>query len=371
MKITVIGTSNCVIGQRGFLQALSHEHDIQNLSSGRTTFYKHIKTIIEHRAAIEDSDLLIIDHSVNDVNFYAQAFGDSYATRCEEFYDFLSTLNTRVLSLLFPMKDTQSKPKDKARYNAIKAISLSRGISCLDLNEQPFQAHHFRDRMHLTTDVSYLVGLSLRNALKAGQPSAKPHGGGMKNCPFHLVSAKSLVEASALKTFKNNLLQLDYFELTESLRIAAPPDHALLAIGYLHRPKKKSASGLRINGNDRGLAYVSGYFLEPVDIDTRGDILIEPLAASLPSCSSLMRPTDIHAPFQTCCLSDFLFYDTAAAPQWSPAQRSCFEIQLPEVPELLAGFCAPSASRRQTLFQAAAKPRSLLRRMLRGLRPKT
>lgn len=76
MKIVILGTSDSVMGQKGFVRALRQRHEVVNLSAGRVGVAFHLNRIIEHYEMIESADLLIIDHYINDVNGFGPHLGD-------------------------------------------------------------------------------------------------------------------------------------------------------------------------------------------------------------------------------------------------------------------------------------------------------
>ena len=110
MKIVVLGTSNSVMGNKGFLQSLSISHEVIQLSSGRVPFYYHVLTLMKHLDVVMEADVVLLDHYVNDVNYYSRMMGDDYHQNLDEFYMSLSSLNVRILNVLFPIFGIENLP---------------------------------------------------------------------------------------------------------------------------------------------------------------------------------------------------------------------------------------------------------------------
>ncbi|MDN2664389.1 hypothetical protein OW492_13515 [Psychromonas sp. 14N.309.X.WAT.B.A12] len=118
MKIIIVGTSNSVMGNKGFIESLRIDNEVIQLSSGRTPFLCTLKTIMLNQKLIESSDILIIDHYINDINFYVLEKGPDYIKMVKDFYIYLSSLNVNVLNLMFPILGLKSR---KA-YNFMKKL---------------------------------------------------------------------------------------------------------------------------------------------------------------------------------------------------------------------------------------------------------
>lgn len=85
------------------MAALKEQHEVINLSVGRTPVLMHIKTILDKKEEIEQGDILIIDHYINDMMSYAADYGSDYQVYVEDLYKILSSLNINTINLLFPI----------------------------------------------------------------------------------------------------------------------------------------------------------------------------------------------------------------------------------------------------------------------------
>lgn len=130
MKIVILGTSNSIMGEKGYIKALRQRHEVINLSAGRVGLAFHFNRLLEHYQMIEVADLLIVDHYINDIKNFGARLGAQYIADIGTFYDMLRCLNTHVVNLLFPfwpaklrgLKTCQSQvaaPFTSHRFSAI------------------------------------------------------------------------------------------------------------------------------------------------------------------------------------------------------------------------------------------------------------
>ena len=232
MKIVVIGTSNSVKGNKGFIEALRLNHEVIQLSSGRNPFFYHIRTIENNRDIIKSCDLLIIDHYVNDVNFYRNSLGIEYENICKIFYRYLNSLNIYVLNLLFPIKDIQ-KRETRIYYDFILNLSRANFISVIDLNCYDFPPHYYEDSIHITNDVSYIFGLFLGDLLIDILIDQKLEPDTSFINPFSLINLSSIYTSNLANIYCNKLVNIKYIDVQETFLIKIAETSRLLSIGYL------------------------------------------------------------------------------------------------------------------------------------------
>ena len=226
MKIVVVGTSNSVIGNKGYLVSLGVEHNIVQLSQGRTNFYHHITTILNNREMIEAADVLIIDHYVNDVNFYYEKLEAEYSDICEQFYQLLSALNTHVVNILFPIIDLKTRESFEV-YRVVNNLSKQYKINLLDLNTYKLNNSFFRDKIHINTATSYALGIVLSSALnELVSMNDKPNDGVYEEPPFIVKRFQDLVKENPLR-FQNSLVDIEYIELEKPVSISLAVIHRI------------------------------------------------------------------------------------------------------------------------------------------------
>jgi hypothetical protein len=331
MKIVVIGTSNSVLGVKGFIESLKLQHEVILISSGRTPFLASLKSIINNKKLIESCDLMILEHYVNDVNFYSYCLEDFYDELCVEFYNYLSSLNVRILNVLFPIQDIENsdaKYFNRPFYDFVKSLSARHKISCLDLNKYDFLQHHFQDRLHLKINASYTFGLFLSNYLNAEDTGAKPEGGRCDTMPFSLIKLSELVSNNKVKTYKNSLLEVDYADIRNDFLIKRENTDKLISVGYLRPKEEEGLSGIILNNEHTVGLNDTGYFHETINLDLFGDVHISPLQGEH-KVRNLMERGKSEGLFSYCYLTEFLFYNSEVELIMTPASRHEFIINLP------------------------------------------
>lgn len=329
MKIVVIGTSNSVMGGNGFVKALKLDHEVIQLSSGRVPFFYHIKMLENNKELIESSDLLLIDHYINDLNFYLDALGQSYNQFCEDFYTLLSSINTRILNVFFPIFDL-NKRSTFDYYERVKNLSNLHSLSVLDLNETPFSEHHFKDNIHLTHDASYAFGIVLGKELLLSSIGEKPKGGDCESMPFKIVNIESIKNDNQVKVFSNSLMSIKYLDVKNKFIVNVSNSAKLLSFGYLRIKNNEGNSGVMINDHKLGLRGV-GYFHESIDFNVFGSLEISPVFGEKLTLNNLMERGITEGDFSYCYLTEFFFYDKNSPFQIRSAERSLFTINLPKL----------------------------------------
>ncbi len=336
-KVIVIGTSNSIMGRKGFIKSLSIEHEVINLSSGRVPFYFHIKTIEENKELIESSDLFIIEHYVNDVNFYAEKLGNKYYQECEYLYQLLSTINTNIINLLFPIKDLGQRPTFNY-YKRVKQLTKQYNISIIDLNDYKFESHHYCDPIHINYKASYILGLSLSKIINIFQDE-KPHSGRLISSPFKIIDTRSLLEfspKSELKTFKNSLLEVDYLDIKGEFVIPNLQGMTLKSIGYLNPKDMNNKSGLTVNDKYSFSLASGGYFHELFDqeiiIDSK--LTLTPLKGFYSNLPSMMPRGEISGNFDFLFITEILLF-TDLEMNYQTAKRNVKSIFLKDLESML------------------------------------
>lgn len=327
MKILVVGTSNSVMGNKGYIEALRLEHEVVQLSSGRTPFYSCMKTIVNNKDEIENSDLLVIDHYINDVNFYGDILGDSYREHLDIFYSYLSSLNVNILNLMFPIKNLKDKPSIDL-YHQTKSLCEKYDISVLDLNEYDVPKEFYKDEVHLTHDTSYALGLSLNKGFSKCE-FERVRAGSVSNFPFYSLLASDLPDSrNETGNFKNSLINVDYLKLDNEITVHTPEKHQLVAIGLLRDKTLDGCSGFVLNGEQSGVNG-SGYFLETLEQSVYGEFTISPLFGKHEVRNMMGRGVS-KGQFSYCYVVDFFLFDTEKSMTYIPAKRKQYQVDISE-----------------------------------------
>ncbi|MBD3896225.1 hypothetical protein IEI94_10225 [Halomonas sp. ML-15] len=234
MLISIIGTSNSII-KGGYVDALSSRCTVVNYSSGRNSVLHHITEITKNYKRILSSDLIIIDHSVNDINFYHERVKD-YQLHVENLYKIISSTNVECINILFPMRQLSSS--GRVYCDHLKEKSLIHGISVIDLNDCGFKAPHFLDTVHLIPSIAYYFGISLLKFIDK-EPSNNFGSGELVFNPYEFLGANQLVEKVVPETpqakigeFSNSLRTEKYIELERENVIIFSDPISLASISY-------------------------------------------------------------------------------------------------------------------------------------------
>ncbi|WP_136483248.1 hypothetical protein [Vibrio sp. H11] len=337
MKIFVVGTSNSVMGNKGYIEALRLEHDVVQLSSGRTPFYSCMKTIVNHKDEIESSDLLIIDHYINDVNFYGSLLGEPYKEHLKLFYSYLSALNVNILNLMFPIQDLEQRESIDL-YHQTKSLCEQHSISVLDLNKFNIPKEFYSDLIHLTHDVSYALGLSLNKGLSKVDFDNVDFGT-VSDFPFYSLSASKIPNnRNKSCTFKNSLICVEYLKLEHEITVHVPKGHKLIALGLLLDKTMNGRSGFELNDEQSGVSG-GGYFLETVEQTVCGDFTISPLSG-YHEVRNMMGRGISKGLFTYFYIVDFLFFDTERNMEFNSAIRKSYNIDISQFISLSNKFVA-------------------------------
>ncbi|HPY39444.1 MAG TPA: hypothetical protein PLM98_02905 [Thiolinea sp.] len=229
MKLFIIGTSNSVM-RGNYISALSERHEVINLSVGRTPVIMHLKTILEKRQEIETGDVLIIDHYINDMVYYAAHYPEDYPLYVEDFYKLLSSLNINVINIFFPIHGYRHHPKS-AHYHHLIALSKKYKITRLDLNRSGFLPDDFRNRTHLSEKASYEFGRWLAATLKQSAWS-KPKDGKILDQPYTILHFQHLNTGRPLRQFTNSLVDIKFVRITEPIEIPTKGLGELIGFSY-------------------------------------------------------------------------------------------------------------------------------------------
>jgi hypothetical protein len=327
MKIVILGTSNSVMGQKGYVRALRQNHDVVNLSTGRVGVAFHMNRLLEHHAMIEAADLLIVDHYINDINGFGGHLGDGYAADLTVFFDTLRCLNTHVINLMFPFL-----PKDNMDvrfYDIAKTGMRDRNLCLVDLNEIDFKRVHHLDEIHLTAGSSYLMGMILAREIARLETMAKPSGGEILATPFRRYSAADLMPGRPRRTHSNRLMSFDYLPLDEDIHLPFHVEESLYGVGYFTPKDHVGHSGIVIGSDRIGLASLpANYFHENVETTARGPQWLGPMLGDRLAVESAMGRGRLEGTFAPPLLVDVTTRRHDIAFAGTPSQGPRLEVDM-------------------------------------------
>ncbi|MDV2857233.1 hypothetical protein [Oceanimonas sp. CAM02] len=279
MNIVVIGASNSAM-HSNYVDALKLRHKVNNLSSGRNPIHYYIKTLIENHNLLKACDLIIIDHVVNDINFYlnkTKDLGVEYKTHIENFYSLITHLNKPTINILFPILSIKNEDYSN-RYRYFSELSESLGITYLDLSRVKFNENDFIDKYHIKRERSFTLGLYLLNTinifLEYQKSDNHDHHDYFASNFYNLVTAKDIC-SEKVNEFKNSLLKLkyingEYFNLidTEINTITkTDSENSIISFGYFNEKDQLNCFEIKTKRNDNLIYTVNGkgYYHEMLD----------------------------------------------------------------------------------------------------------
>lgn len=323
-KVYILGTSNSVMGLSGFIEALSIGCDVINRSAGRNTIFYHIHQIIEDRLLIESCDYLIIDHYVNDSFFYKDILGNKYEYYLELFYSLISSLNVRVVNIMFPIIGKFNKD---VRW-IVRDFCQRFSVSYIDMNELPFRGEHYRDSLHISKISSYMLGVFLLSEI-SGDRSDRPTGGKVEKLPIRLLAGPELFPDSEVAHFSNRTCSIRYVKLKERTIIPLLGGEKIASIGYFREMGASVNHGFSFNGAEFAVNPQDyGFFHELVDESVSGCSQIEPVVGSRVDAVILAARGTISGQFGAPNLVSLLCVDTSSVLDVTPASRSAIEFDL-------------------------------------------
>lgn len=312
MNIVVIGTSNSIKANSGMLKYIRREHNVTQLSVGRVPFYYHIKTILQNRELLELSDCVIIDHYVNDMNFYSDKLGAEYKLLLHEFYKLAASLNVHVINILFPIFKINNH-RNFEWYNYVLELTRKYRLGLVDLNLLTLDELDYDDSIHIGNEISYHVGVVLGASLNRLASTDRPCGGRIVKSPFSVIEASGFKcttsDKSSIKAYKNSLIDIKYLDLKSKASISLQDQDKVLSLGYLNPKGTKGKSAIKINNQSFTLDGI-GYFHEALMQPFFGDIVFSPVYGKGDFPNLVLRKNNSREDFSYVYLVDILVYSS-------------------------------------------------------------
>lgn len=236
--------------QGGWVEGFSHATKdifcVDNFSCGSTG----ILNPIYHLAMIniEDYDLIILDHFINDITFYSGA-RKRYFYLLGLLYQYLANSNAEVISLVFRRKELKNDHHE-FHSEVIDFLSKLEKIRIFDAFKCLKEHHYnkdidelYRDSAHPHPEYSYKVGEKLADSIKLdGRNTA-----GGKKFPFYILKDTEMCTKQRLRVIKNRLINIKCLDIIDRKDIEIP---SILTGGSLigfHFDSSNSDGFLNIN----------------------------------------------------------------------------------------------------------------------------
>lgn len=323
-KVYVLGTSNSIIGIRGYVEALKMSHYVLNKSCGRNSLFYHVAHILQNREAIEACDFLLVDHYGNDANHYGGVLGESYDTYLEYFYFLLSTLNVHVVNIMFPRR----RHVFKEVHEKVVKVANQYNITTVDLGQLEFRREHFIDDFHIDRFTSYMLGMFLSREIDRVSNDV-PHGGVLNRFPMRVIAAKQLCSDEALQTFSNSLVSVEYFSLESSFSTSLAASERVVSLGYFRAFNEVKSQAFCVNSVMAGVvARDKGFFQEYVGEIEPGRVELVPILGQNENVPVMAKRGQTSGKFVPPCLVNLLTIDDSAKCEGGSASRDLLKFDL-------------------------------------------
>ncbi len=351
MKIIIIGASNSIIGEKGYIYPLRRSHVVTNLSGSDIPIAFTISKLLQHENEIAGADWVVLDHSISDRAVYYPRLGQKYLDQIDEAYRLTAQINPNVISLVFPMlRDTDS---DRNYLAALIRISQKRGVTMADFQGLITDRRVFEDPLHVHCEASCLIGEFLENVIPDLERSLD---GDDPNPTPYLRVPGAAAASGAVHQFESSFSSADYIQIDSPIEFAFEQMQRLTYIEYIVLRGEARYLACAING-------AANFF---GGLDITGDVImaapskrfvLEPVVADTPLTMTHSDKHSIPGPFAHMNLSSILFrQEGAILPEPTSDRRERKKI---DFSPLLAALQALSDSawfdEVQSMSDAAAK----------------
>lgn len=197
MKILILGTSNSILGEKSYIQALRQHYEVIDLSADRVDIAFHRNRLPEHYRIVEAADLLIVEHDIKGLScFETQYITDIGMMRC---------LDTLIIAALLPYAP---HPSRATRFNGL-TTTATRNLCLVDLSYIPLKAAHLLDEIHPKSEASYVFGMVLEREIVRLETLPYPSGGAVLATPLQRQPTPDLAPVANQPHQENQLMALD------------------------------------------------------------------------------------------------------------------------------------------------------------------
>ena len=176
--------------KNAYPKALSEKFEVKNVSLGRTPIFHHLVAFLENN--IQNYDVVILDFYVNSLYYDLP----NYMTHVSNLLDLLVATGKIIINIFFPVVDMSDKHFEF--YNKSLELTKEKKAFYIDLNKgYQFKNSHYKDKIHLKSEVSYLFGVFLRNFIGTYHFPQTIKGEIISN-PYKLIKVDQLLESSLI-----------------------------------------------------------------------------------------------------------------------------------------------------------------------------
>lgn len=244
MNTVVIGASNSIIGEKGYVLALRGLHSVTNLSGADIPVLFTISKLLQAREVIANADWVILDHSISDRAVYFPRLGEEYMHHIDEVYQAVAMINRNILCLGFPM--LRNTANDKMYIDGLAKICRKHGAVFVDFQGVISDPRCFEDPLHAHCEISYLIGEFLSEFIPNLERATNFSGD--DPFPFHRLDASETSADAPVHRFSSRLAQATYVEINTPLEVSFEEIQRLVFIEYVVLRNEPRYLALTING---------------------------------------------------------------------------------------------------------------------------
>lgn len=307
MNIAIIGASNSIIGEKGYLLALRRSHVVTNLSGGDIPIAFTISKLLQHEDKIAGADWVILDHSISDRAVYYPRLGQEYLDLIDEAYQLAAQINPNVISLVFPMlRDTDS---DRNYLAALTGISQKHGVVMADFQGLVTDWRSFEDPLHVHCEASFLIGEFLEDVVPDLKRSSDRDS--VSSTPYLSIAGAVAASDRPVHQFESSLSSADYIQIDSPIELAFEQMQRLTYIEYIVLRGEARYLACAING-------AANFF---GGLDITGDVIMAapskrfvlgPVDEDVPLTMTHSNKHSVPGPFAHMNLSSILFREERA-----------------------------------------------------------
>ncbi|WP_371225804.1 hypothetical protein [Roseovarius sp. 2305UL8-3] len=245
MKIVVIGASNSIIGERGYIDALRETNEVTNLSAGDIPVFFVLSKILTRQHDIAQADYVILDHTISDRIAYFPKLREHYTRQIEDIYRVLMSINPNVICVVFPLNLPTTN--NEKYLEELEDICLRHNVHFVNLQPIVAEPAFFEEIAHVHCEVSYLMGLSLSRFIAGLKPHQRIAAEALRH-PYIICEARSVFPGKEVFRFKSSLAEADYVVIDDRMALEFEREHQALYIEYVVIRDDPKWLAMNVNG---------------------------------------------------------------------------------------------------------------------------
>lgn len=238
MKVAIIGGSNSIITD-SYVQILSETIDVTNFGIGAVNSIYGLIQILKYDI-IENHDLLIFEYFVNDNNHYFIGINnvDRVQKTLIEITKMCILAKKKLLFIFIYNKGSQlnNKYDESEMYKMYINFVKKYKIPFIDVYNLLYSIHgdnwsnFYRDPTHLSVNGMSILANKVINKINKAKPLKFLECNYEGFDKIHFIKIDEYVETD---NFTNSLISMNYFTVTNQIKIKFTTDTILLAIEYI------------------------------------------------------------------------------------------------------------------------------------------